>query len=131
MPAMATWLRVVNSALMLSGARSAVRVSSALVCSNSAAEPCAAESGSRVEPVACSEIVVQASAAVAKSPQGPEDLLGLAVADDGAGLAAADDGALPASGAEQAVSARAARRAVTVSGRATLFKITFLESLFG
>ena len=82
--------------------------------------------------MACSEMVVQASAAVAKPPQGPEDLLGLAVADDGAGLADADDGAgLPASGAEQAVSARAARRVVTVSGRATFFKITFVESLFG
>ena len=107
MPAMAAWLRVVNSALMLSGARSAVRVSSALACSSSAAVPWAAESGRRVEPVACSEIVVQASAAVAKPPQGPDDSLGLAVADGGAGLAAADDGAGPAaSGAEQAVSAR-------------------------
>ncbi len=91
MPAMAAWLSVVNSALTLSGARSAVRVSSALACSSSAAVPWAAESGRRVEPVACSEIVVQASAAVAKPPQGPDDSLGLAVADDGAGLAAADD----------------------------------------
>ena len=82
--------------------------------------------------MACSEIVVQASAAVAKPPQGPEDSLGLAVADDGAALAVADDGAGPAaSGAEQAVSAEAARRAMTVNGRATFFKITFLESLFG
>lgn len=132
MPAMAAWLRVVNSALMLSGARSAVRVSSALACSSSAGVPWAAESGRRVEPVACSEIVVQASAAVAKPPQGPDDSLGLAVADGDVGLAAADVGAGPAaSGAEQAVSAEAARRAMTVNGRATFFKITFLESLFG
>ena len=124
MPAMATWLRVVKSALMLSGARSAVRLSSALVFSSSAAVPWEAARGSRVELVACSEILVQASAAVAKPPHGPEDLLGLAVAVDGAGLAAADDGALPASGAEQAVSARAARRMETVSGRAAFLKIS-------
>lgn len=123
-PAMATWLRMVKSALMLSGARLAVLLSSVLVCSSSAAVPCAAARGSRVEPVACSEIAAQASPAVAKSPQGLEELLGLAVADDGAALAAADDGALPASGAEQPVRARAARKVQVVRARAVFFKIT-------
>lgn len=70
--------------------------------------------------MACWEMVVQASAALAKPPKGPEDLVGLGVAE---GAAASDAGALPellACGAEQAVSARTVNRAAA-RGRAESF----------
>lgn len=129
-PATAAWLSLVKAALTLSGAIAAVWASSALACSSSAVLPCAAESGRRVAPVACSEILAQAAAAVGNSPYGPADVLGLGLADEGAGLASADDGALAASGAEQAVSASEAKRAATVNGRAMFVRITLWESLF-
>ena len=88
-PATATSLRLAKSALRLSGTRSAVAASSASYCFSSAVLPWAADSGRSVAPVACSEILAQASAAVAKSPFGPEAALGLGVAEAGAALAAA------------------------------------------
>lgn len=120
-PATATSLSFAKSALRLSGTRSAVLLSSALSCSSSAVLPCAADIGNRDAPVACWEMVLHASAAVGKSPYGPEDLLGLGVALAEA-VAGADDGALAASGAEHAVSASAAKRAAAVRGRARFFK---------
>jgi hypothetical protein len=71
--------------------------------------------------VACSEILAQASATVAKSPFGPEAALGLGVAEAGA---AADEGAPPACGAEQPVRASAPRRAARARGRAMFFEVT-------
>jgi len=65
--------------------------------------------------------VVQASAALAKPPKGPEDLVGLGVAEGAA--AVSDAGALPvllACGAEQADSARTVNRAAA-RGRAESF----------
>lgn len=123
-PATATSLRWAKSALRLSGTRAAVSASCVLNCSSCAVLPWAAESGSSVAPVACSEILVQASAALAKPPNGPDVALalGLGVLDGEAG--AAEVGAPPACGAEQPVRARAASSAVAARGRAIFFEIT-------
>src|SRR6478672_4635500 len=129
--AMAAWsFPLEKTALRLSGTRSAVSASSVLNCSSSAVLPWAADSGRSVAPVACSEILEQASAALVKPPNGPEVPLGLGVADaeavdsPPADVPAADEGALPACGAEHPVSARAARRAVAARGRAIFFEVT-------
>src|SRR6478752_4801894 len=88
-PAIATSLRLAKSALRLSGTRSAVSASSALDFCSSAVLPWAADSGRRVAPVACSEILLHASAALAKPPKGPDVAVGLGVADAGAGAVSA------------------------------------------
>ena len=75
--------------------------------------------------MACSEILVHASAALEKPPNGPEVALGLGVAeaeqlDDARGgrrRAAGLGGRAP-------VRARAARRAAAVRGRAIFFEVT-------
>lgn len=121
-PAIAVSLSLVKAALRVSGTRSAVRASSALYCSSSAVFPWAADMGSRDAPVACWEMAVHASAAVGYSPNGPEDLLGVGVAEASAVWEADDDGALPACGAEHALRARAAKTAATVRGRERFFK---------
>jgi hypothetical protein len=81
--------------------------------------------GSSEAPVACSEMALQASAAVAKPPKAPD---GVVASGAAAGLLEApesldDDGVLAAVGAEQAVSATAAKREVTVSMRAKFFTV--------
>ena len=93
-------------------------------CSSSAVLPWAADSGRSVAPVACSEILVHASAALAKPPRVRTLRWGSAWWRPNSCEPAADDGALPACGAEQPVRARAARRAAAVRGRAIFFEVT-------
>ena len=122
-PAMAVSFKRVKSALREVGTRWAVVASSALYCSSSAVFPCAADIGRREAPVACWEMVEQASAADAKSPYGPDDGVGLAL---GVALAWTDcpaaSGALAASGAEHPERATTLKRAVAMTGWARFFK---------